>query len=236
MSLTVDAVIVAAGASTRFGLDKLAAELAGRPVLAWTLAAYEAAASIDRVIVVSAPERRGWVTELALRWAPTKCLAVVEGGARRRESVEAGLRASRSRYVAIADGARPLTSPEQIDACVAAAEGEPGAVLAIPVTDSIKEVADGRIAGHPDRSRLWAAQTPQVVLRQAWLVAAARGDGDETDDAAMLARLGLECVVVEGSPENLKVTRPADLEIAALILRRRFVPGSLSRVGTAPVA
>ena len=79
------------------------------------------------------------------------------------------------------------------------------------------------ITGHPDRTRLWAAQTPQVVLRQAWLDAAARGDGDETDDAAMLARLGLECAIVEGSPENLKVTRPLDLALAAMILRERGV-------------
>jgi 2-C-methyl-D-erythritol 4-phosphate cytidylyltransferase len=82
-------------------------------------------------------------------------------------------------------------------------------------------VTDGVITGHPDRSRLWAAQTPQVVLRQAWLDAAAMGDNDETDDAAMLSRLGLECAVVDSGAENLKITRPVDLEVAASILRGR---------------
>ncbi|GIW18701.1 MAG: hypothetical protein KatS3mg064_1858 [Tepidiforma sp.] len=79
----------------------------------------------------------------------------------------------------------------------------------------------GVIVGHPDRSLLWAAQTPQVVLRQAWLDAAAMSDDDETDDAAMLSRLGLECAVVEGSHDNLKVTRPLDLDIAARLLAAR---------------
>ena len=77
------------------------------------------------------------------------------------------------------------------------------------------------ITGHPERSRLWAAQTPQTVLRQAWLDAAAMSDNDETDDAAMLSRLGLECAVVDAGAENLKITQPLDLEIAAAILRAR---------------
>jgi 2-C-methyl-D-erythritol 4-phosphate cytidylyltransferase len=91
----------------------------------------------------------------------------------------------------------------------------------VPATDTIKEVDGALVTGHPERSRLWAAQTPQVVLRQAWLDAAAAGDDDETDDAAMLARLGLECTVVEGDFENLKVTRPLDLEVVRLIAAQR---------------
>jgi 2-C-methyl-D-erythritol 4-phosphate cytidylyltransferase len=221
----VDAVIVAAGASTRFGAeDKLFAELCGRPVLAWSLAAYEPAESVQRLVVVAAPGNRKRVEALARDWAPAKFAAVVDGGARRRDSVEAGLQACRSRYVAIHDGARPLVTAEVIERVVARAEGKPGAIAAVPVTDTIKEVRGGAIVGSPDRSRLWAAQTPQVVLRQAWLDAAAAGDDDETDDAAMLARLGLDCVVVEGSPENLKITRPFDLEIARLILTQRAAP------------
>lgn len=219
--MQADAVIVAAGASTRFGEDKLAIDLCGRPVLAWTLAAFEAAGSIDRLIVVTAAERIPGIRELAEHWAPDKLAAVVEGGARRRDSVGAGLRASRARYVAIQDGARPLVTPELIDRTVAAAEGHPGAIAAIPVTDTIKAARDGKITGHPERAGLWAAQTPQVVLRQAWLDAAAAGDGDETDDAAMLSRLGLECVIAEGSHENFKITRRLDIEVATAILRAR---------------
>jgi len=216
-----DAVIVAGGSSARFGENKLAADLCGRPLLAWALAAFEAAPSVDTIVLVAGAGCEAWAENLAKVWAPTKFRAVVPGGAR-RESVEAGLRACRSRYVAIHDGARPLIAVTTIELAIAGAAGKPGAIVAIPITDTVKEVANGAIVGHPDRSRLFAAQTPQVVLRQAWLDAAAASDNDETDDAAMLARLGLECVVVEGSVENIKITRPMDLEMARMILERRM--------------
>jgi 2-C-methyl-D-erythritol 4-phosphate cytidylyltransferase len=200
--MQVDVVIVAAGASARFGaLDKLTARLC--------------------VVVVAASERVDELAAIASAAAPAKYDRTVAGGARRRDSVEAGLRACTSRYVAIHDGARPLITADLVERVIAAADGKPGAIAAIPVTDTIKEVREGLIAGHPDRSRLWAAQTPQVVLRQAWLDAAKASDNDETDDAAMLSRLGLECAVVEGSWENLKITRPLDIEIASAILRAR---------------
>jgi len=222
--VTFDAVIVAAGSSTRFGeTDKLWADLCGRPVLAWSLAAFEAAPNLGCLIIVAAPERIAEVTSLAKEWCPRACHRVVPGGSRRRDSVEAGLREATARFVAIQDGARPLVTPALIASILAAAESGPGAIAATPVTDTIKEVRGGRIVGHPERSLLWAAQTPQVVLRQAWLDAAGMGDNDETDDAAMLARLGLECAVVDAGAENLKITRPVDLEAAAAILRRRGV-------------
>lgn len=220
--MTFDAVIVAAGSSQRFGgVDKLSADLLGRPVLAWSLAAFEAAEGLGCMVVVTAPERIEAVQAMAADWCPKACFRVIEGGARRRDSVEAGLRLCTARYVAIHDGARPLVSPGLIARVLAAAEGKPGAIAAVPATDTIKEVDAGLVTGHPDRSRLWAAQTPQVVLRQAWLDAARMGDNDETDDAAMLSRLGLECAVVETGSENLKVTRPLDLEFAAAALRAR---------------
>jgi 2-C-methyl-D-erythritol 4-phosphate cytidylyltransferase len=223
--MIVDAVVVAAGRSERFGgEDKVLADLCGRTVLAWSLAAMSAAESVGRVIVVG-PEgvRERLKADFdGFEW--------VEGGERRRDSVEAGLRLARSRYVAIHDGARPLVTAALIDRVVAAAEGRPGAIAAVPVTDTIKVVSDGTIVEHPERSRLWAAQTPQVVLRQAWLDAAAASDGDETDDAAMLARLGLGCVVVEGSRDNLKITRPEDLAVARAMMEFR-VASPESRVG-----
>ena len=220
--MIVDAVIVAAGSSTRFGgEDKLFADLAGRPLLAWSLDAYACTADVGRIVIVAAPEMVERASALAADAAPRHQRDVVPGGARRRDSVEAGLRACKTRYVAIHDGARPLITPQLIECCIAAAEGKPGAIAALPVTDTIKHVRGHTIHGHPERATLWAAQTPQVVLRDAWLRAAASSDNDETDDAAMLSRLGLECDVVESSADNLKITRPMDLELARQILVAR---------------
>jgi len=205
------------------GRDKLLADLCGSPVIAWSLAAFEATDAVDRIVLVVAPEQRDALTDVARAWAPGKLAEVVAGGARRRDSVEAGLRACSNRYVAIHDGARPLVTAPLITRCIEAAKGRPGAIAAIPVIDTIKEADGGLVTGHPDRSRLWAAQTPQVVLRQAWLDAAAAGDDDETDDAAMLARFGLEVALAEGDPSNIKITRPLDLDVAAAILLARGV-------------
>jgi 2-C-methyl-D-erythritol 4-phosphate cytidylyltransferase len=218
----VDAVVVAGGRSERFGgEDKLLADLCGKPVLAWSLGAMREAASVARVIVVVPdPADAGYRARVSGGLAGTE-LEWVAGGSRRRDSVEAGLRRATSRYVAIHDGARPLATAALVDRVVAAAEGRPGAIAAMPVTDTIKVVRDGTIVEHPDRGRLWAAQTPQVVLCQAWLDAAAASDDDETDDAAMLARLGLECAVVEGAADNIKVTRPQDLALARALLAER---------------
>jgi len=224
--MKVDAVIVAAGASARFGGgNKLLADLCGRPVIAWSVAAFEQVEDVDRIFVVTGADSLERMTAIGRLAAPTRFAGTILGGARRRDSVEAGLQASKTRYVAIHDGARPLVPPGTIAACIAAAEGKPGAIVAVPVTDTIKEVRAHLVIGHPDRSMLWAAQTPQVVLRRAWLDAAQAADDDETDDAAMLARFGLEATVMEGDAANLKITRPLDLEIAAAVLRsQRRVP------------
>ncbi len=220
--MQVDAVVVAAGRSTRFGEgDKLLADLNGRPLVAWSLAALGEAESIGRVAIVGREDLLGALEAIGREVLGDGLAAVVAGGARRRDSVEAGLRAVTSGYVAIHDGARPLVTPALIDACVAEAERAAGAILVEPVTDTIKEVEGVTIVASPDRGRLRAAQTPQVVRREAWLEAAALSEGDETDDAAMLARAGLEVRVVEGDPANLKVTRPIDLTLARALLAER---------------
>lgn len=218
--MKVEAVVVAGGSGTRFGANKLLALLDGRPVLAWSILALLAVDEIERVVVTGPQELADCVAAVSTS-SPGKPVELIAGGARRRDSVEAGLRACTSRYVAIHDGARPLVDPADVAKLIAAAEGKPGAILATPATDTVKEVTGDTIVGHPERSRLWAAQTPQVVLRQAWLDAAAMSDNDETDDAAMLDRLGLQCRVVEGSNTNLKITRPWDITVAEAILRER---------------
>ncbi len=220
--MQVDAVVVAAGRSTRFGEgDKLLADLNGRPLIAWSLAALAEAGSIGRVAIVGREDLLGALRAIGEEVLGERLAGVVAGGARRRDSVEAGLRAVASEYVAIHDGARPLVTPALIDACVAEAAKADGAILVGPVTDTIKEVEGATIVASPDRGRLRAAQTPQVVRREAWLQAAALSEGDETDDAAMLARAGLEVRTVEGDPGNIKVTRPVDLTLARALLAER---------------
>ena len=220
--MQVDAVVVAAGRSTRFGEgDKLLADLNGRPLIAWSLAALHAATSIRQVAIVGREDLLEVLEAIARETLGEALAAVVAGGARRRDSVEAGLRAVASEYVAIHDGARPLVTPGLIDACVTEAAKADGAILVAPVTDTIKEVQGATIVGSPERGRLRAAQTPQVVRRDAWLAAAALSEGDETDDAAMLARAGLVVHTVEGDPANLKVTQPIDLILARALLAER---------------
>ena len=221
-SMQVDAVVVAAGRSNRFGGDdKILADLCGRPVLAWSLAALASAESVAQVVIVGQKERLARLEEVGHEVLGDSLQSVIAGSARRRDSVEAGLRAVGGEYVAIHDGARPLVTPALIDACVSEAAQAAGAILAVPVTDTVKEAQEGMIVGSPDRRRLWAAQTPQVVRRESWLTASALSDEDATDDAAMLARLGLEVRIVEGEPANSKITRPIDLVLARELLRER---------------
>jgi len=122
------------------------------------------------------------------------------------------------------DGARPFVSPDVVGRCIALAGSGVGAVAGVPVVDALKEVEDdGHIAATPDRSRLWHAQTPQAfplgVIIDAYRQALAQGLL-ATDDAALVERVGGQVVMVESSPDNLKITRPEDLEMAELMLSR----------------
>jgi 2-C-methyl-D-erythritol 4-phosphate cytidylyltransferase len=218
--MQVDTVIVAAGSSTRFGeTDKVLAELAGQPVIAWSVRAALDCPLVRRVIVVAGEANMDAVSEVVDEIDPDAVVLV--GGPRRRDSVEIGLNAATTDYVAVHDGARPLVTADLFERCIDAAEDRAGAIVAVPVTDTIKRVEHALIPGSPQRSRLCAAQTPQVVDRAAWLLHAGLSPDDETDDAAKLARLDLDVAVVEGSTDNLKITHPNDLAVAAILLEQR---------------
>lgn len=226
----VTAIVPAAGSGVRFGglVPKQYLPLAGLPLLAWTLKALVASGRVDCLIVVAPPGQEARCRAEILDPCGLVVDRLVPGGADRQASVLAGLAAAPSEtdIVAIHDGARPLVTPEIVSAAVVAAAAHGGAVVAIPVTDTIKVAdAEDRVAETLPRGRLWAAQTPQA-FRAAWLREAherALAEGFRgTDDAVLVERLGFPVRLVPGSPDNLKVTTMADLAQAEQILRGRM--------------
>jgi 2-C-methyl-D-erythritol 4-phosphate cytidylyltransferase/2-C-methyl-D-erythritol 2,4-cyclodiphosphate synthase len=225
--IRADVIVVGAGRSTRMeGTDKLTAPIAGRPLLAWTLAALTAAPEVARVVVVTSDERRAEIA--AAPWLPGAVLDVVAGGARRQESVHAGF-AAFDRYepdeagvVLVHDAARPLVEPALIAAVAAATATHGAAIPIVPVAETLKRI-DGELVGATvDRAGLGAAQTPQGarrdLLRAAWRRYPADGPDTFTDEAALLEACSIPVHVVPGDPGNLKVTLPSDLGRAASAL------------------
>lgn len=216
-----DAVVVAAGSSRRMGgTDKLMAPVAGRPLLAWTLAALAASPVVDRLVVVASPDR---VDALAAApWLPVRVDAVVAGGMTRQVSVAAGVRyldlvdpTGRDRPVLVHDGARPLVSAALVEAVAAAVDRHGAAIPLLPVAETLKRVGDGMVYETVDRSVLAAAQTPQGARRglllDAWETFPPEGTREFTDEAALLEACTIPVHAIPGEPANLKVTLPDDL-------------------------
>ncbi|MEB3233872.1 MAG: 2-C-methyl-D-erythritol 4-phosphate cytidylyltransferase [Cyanobacteriota bacterium] len=222
-------LIAAAGSGRRMGAagNKLLLPVAGRPVLAWTLDAALACEAISWIGIVGQPVDEAAISELVNAAAPGKPVHWIVGGETRQESVSRGLAAlpPGASGVLIHDGARCLIEPDLLERCAAAVAGGRAVIAATPVTDTIKQVAaDGVITATPERSGLWAAQTPQgfavAQLRQAHANAIAQG-WQVTDDAALFERLGLPVQVLEAPASNIKLTTPFDLTVAEAVLRAR---------------
>lgn len=220
----IAAIIVAAGSSRRMGFDKLAVELAGVPVLARSISAFEASASISRVLVVTTPERFAWLDALKAAHGWTKLEAIVEGDAERHLSVCRGLDAlpAGTRIVAVHDGARPLVSPQSIDACVAEAEKSGAASLAHPVADTLKRATkEGMVTESVSRENLWAMETPQAfdlgLLRRAYDAVLSSGEL-MTDEVSAIQAIGEPVRLVKNDLPNPKITYPSDITLAEAIL------------------
>lgn len=220
---TVGAVIAAAGSSSRMGgRDKLAEPLDGIPVILRTLAAVEGVPEIREIVVVTREDR---VEEYRrLLGQCSRLRAVVPGGSTRQESVRNGVRALSPdcTLAAIHDGARPLVTPEVFARCIEAARSCGAATAAVPVKDTIK-LADeaGRVLDTPDRSRLWAVQTPQIFDRERYLRAAEEAERRGlscTDDCQLFEAMGWEVQLVMGDYRNLKLTTPEDFLAAGAYL------------------
>lgn len=220
MDDSVGAVILAAGRSSRMaGVDKTFALLQGRPLLAHTLDRFEEFAPVQEIALVVAAEALEQGRELALRYGYRKVSQICAGGARRQDSARAGLDALQPcQWVIIHDGARPGVDAALLQRGLAAAKQSPdgAAIAAVPVKDTIKIVSPAReIIATPDRSTLYAAQTPQIFRYARLIQAHAQFVGDATDDATMVESLGDRVVVFPGSYRNLKVTTPEDLALVA---------------------
>ena len=209
------AVIVAAGSAQRMqGIDKLLAPLDGVPVLRRTVEALASAPEITELIVVTRVDRLEAVQ--ALCEGLSKPVSVVPGGKTRAESVLCGLSAAAMPYAAIHDGARPLVTNEVIAQAIAAAVSCGAAAPAVPVHDTIKRAESGLVLETPDRSTLFAVQTPQVFRTEE-----IRSGLPLTDDCSAMEAAGRPVRLTPGDVENLKITTPVDLRIAEAIWKGR---------------
>jgi 2-C-methyl-D-erythritol 4-phosphate cytidylyltransferase len=227
MPVTSSAIIAAAGSSRRMeGRDKLWTPLAGRFTLARTIDVFEASPIIDNIVLILNSERLDEVTKLCQQEGWSKITSIVEGGMRRQDSVRNGLEslaklAPTTKWVMIHDGARPLVTPDILEAGLKSAQESYAAIAAVPVKDTIKQVQQGWISSTPDRSQLWAIQTPQVfsfpLIHHAYQTAPLQQEF--TDDAALLEHLGKRVAIFNGSYRNIKITTQEDLLIAEALIK-----------------
>jgi 2-C-methyl-D-erythritol 4-phosphate cytidylyltransferase len=202
------------------GRDKLFAIVGGKPLLAYALTAFDACRGVDRVVLVLSPENMERGRELVAEAGFSKVVAVCQGGERRQDSVCNGLETLAScQWVVVHDGARPLVTADLIERGLEAAKETGAAIAALPIGDTVKEVeASGLVGRTLGRGQLWAAQTPQVFRYDILREAHQRAQGEVTDDAALVEKLGYQVRVFEGSPHNIKVTTAADLALVEALL------------------
>lgn len=227
------ALIVAAGRGERLGSDgpKAFVPLAGRPMIAWSIDAFNGVQAIDRVVVAVPP---GWAPRTELEATALAGAIVCEGGSERSMSVLNALAASGGgadcEPILVHDAARPLLTVDLIERMVAAVSGENGseaAVAAAPVADTIRVAgAGGTAVSTPDRATLRAVQTPQAFRRRTLERALAQGEAKlaaATDDASLVEMLGIAVTLIDAPSENFKVTNPTDLKLAELVLAERSI-------------
>lgn len=223
------AVVVAAGRGERLGEPKQFRDLAGIPLLLWSVEAFSEHPAIEVVVVVlPAAEARQ-----PPAWLPQSAVVVCEGGATRRESAGLGVESvpEWGEAILIHDAARPFVTPQTIDAVLAGVASVGAAVPLLPMSDTVKRVAGNHVEETLDRECLGRAQTPQG-FRAEWIREAharARAEGTQApDDCALVERLGRPVLAIPGDLRNLKITTPADLELAEWLVRTGRVSGPSS--------
>lgn len=229
------AIVPAAGLSTRMGSTtggstrKQMAVIGGAPVVIHTLRRLAAAPDLEALLVAARPEDRAALAQLIAAEQFSRPVTVIEGGETRQESVRRALEhiPASVPYILVHDAVRPFVDAAVIARVLAAARQYGAAITAVPVADTVKQVERSsatatRVAATLPREKLVLVQTPQA-FRQDWLRAAfaqAAAEGfHATDEAALVEHLGREVYVVAGSPRNWKITTPADLELAEVLLK-----------------
>jgi 2-C-methyl-D-erythritol 4-phosphate cytidylyltransferase len=220
----VAAIIVAAGAGRRMGgFDKVLGALAGEPLLVHATRPFQQCPAVSQIVIVVSGEKERQCRAMVAGPEWSKVTDICLGGDRRQDSVAAGLKRLREfDWVIIHDGARPLVTVDLIERGLAAARETGAAAAAVPVTDTIKVVDDSEIVRQTlPRQNLRAVQTPQVFRFDVIQIAHYQDTDDVTDDASLVERLGHKVKLYMGAHDNIKVTTPADLALAEILLRRR---------------
>ena len=223
----VSAIIVAAGSGERVKgkVEKQFLLLAGIPVVVYALKVFEETTSIDETLLVVPRGKAEWVEEeIVRRYGLAKVSRVLEGGARRQDSVYQGLAFLDRGIVAVHDGVRPFVSAALVDVLVKEAEQSGAAVPAVGISDTIKSVEEGMVRRTLTREGMWLAQTPQVFKYE--LLKSAYDKAYEenylaSDDSALVERLGYNVRIVEGSRRNIKITTEEDILLAEALLKGR---------------
>ncbi len=220
------AIIVAAGNSQRLGFDKIAANIAGKTVLEHSIHAFASSPSVTEIIVVTRPDRVKAMAGLVEKSG--KKSAAVAGGAERQDSVRHGMNALGAdiSFVAVHDAARPLITPDEIEAVYMAAREHGAASLVVPVSDTLKRAGqDGFVTESIDRRNVYGMQTPQIFARDLLQEAYARvGELGKavTDEVSAVELLGRPVFLVPADGPNFKITFKADLDLAEMVLRQRL--------------
>ena len=221
--MTAVLAILAAGSSSRAGVDKVLADLGGHPVLVWSLQAGQVAGCFREIVVVAPAANVAAISAVTRAFAGVR---VVSGGATRTASSWAALDAApEADVVAVHDAARPFVPPSLLHRCVEIAEAEGSAVAGLPLADTIRRANEaGASREEIERDGLWAAQTPQVFRRELLEKARAMaGDRSFSDDAAAVVAAGLSVKMVPGERRNLKITTFEDLAYARELVDKGLV-------------
>jgi 2-C-methyl-D-erythritol 4-phosphate cytidylyltransferase len=228
--VNVQLLVPAAGAGARLGsaLPKALVDLAGEPLLVRTLRRFESVGLLANAVVVAPAAERARFEAALDKAFPGVPIRLVPGGAERQESVGLGLEALSpgTDVVVIHDAARPFISADSVRASIEAAAEHGAATVAIPAVDTILRAdGEGFLESTPDRARLWACQTPQTFRVEVIRAAHAHARKERlhvTDDATLVRLAGGHVKLVMGAPLNFKVTTPADLAVAELIIREKL--------------